>query len=319
MTRSASPKSWITGGRGFIGRHMAASMHAKGHAVIGLGHGAFSDAERTAGGWLDWRNGEVSHANLDGLAAAHGLPDTVLHLAGGSAVGPSFALPAEDFRRTVISAADLAEWVRLRSPLTRLVMASSAAVYGAGHPGPIIETAACRPFSPYGYHKRMAESVLESYARNFGLSVAIVRFFSVYGAGLRKQLLWDCCTRLVNKPLSLNLGGNGTELRDWVHVADAVALLACASSVASPDCPVLNGGSGTATSIQSVAESLCAAWQLPGLPVRFSGNARPGDPASLVADPKAAMSIGWQPTVPWAQGIAEYVNWYRAAAQGAAL
>ena len=222
-------KLWITGARGFIGRHLLGHLVAQGgHQVYGLGHGSWPGAGPASDGLADWRNGEVGHANLDALAASHGLPDGVFHLAGGSAVGPSFQQPAEDFRRSVLAAGELAEWLRLRAPQCALVMASSAAVYGAGHEGPIAESAACRPFSPYGSHKRMVELLLQSYAHNFGLRVAVVRFFSVYGPGLRKQLLWDACSRLAQAPDSLALGGQGSELRDWLHVQDAAALLQAA-------------------------------------------------------------------------------------------
>ena len=130
----------VTGARGFIGRHVALCLAAAGPEVVGVGHGAWSDAELELFGLLQWRNGEVSHANLDALATSHGLPDVVVHLAGGSAVGSSFAQPAEDFRRTVTAVGELAEWLRLRAPATRLVMASSAAVYGAGHAGPAVQS-----------------------------------------------------------------------------------------------------------------------------------------------------------------------------------
>lgn len=308
-------KIWITGGQGFIGQRAAAEFRALGHAVFGLGHGAWRATEPAAISQTDWLNGEIAHANLDALANAHGAPDLVFHLAGGSAVAPSFSLPAEDFRRTVTSAADLAEWVRLRAPSARVVMASSAAVYGADHSGLIDESAVCRPFSPYGFHKRMAELVFESYARNFGLSVGIVRFFSVYGPGLRKQLLWDCCGRLARQPRALELGGHGTELRDWLHVDDGVRLMLRIGDVASPACPVFNGGTGVATPIRDVAATLCWAWQMPDLALRFSGAARAGDPASLVADPAAAIALGWQPLVDWREGLASYIAWFKAHGQ----
>jgi UDP-glucose 4-epimerase len=309
----------ITGAHGFIGRHVARECADRGHLVVGLGHGAWPEQAHRDAGLAEWRNGEVTHANLDALAAGLGVPELVIHLAGGSAVGPSFAQPAEDFRRSVLAAGDLCEWLRLRAPRARLVMASSAAVYGANHAGTITERDACNPYSPYGFHKRMAELALESYARNFGLQTAVVRFFSVYGQGLRKQLLWDCCTRLARSPAELALGGHGTELRDWLHVGDAARLLLAAGQVASVECPAINGGTGTATSIEQVAAVLCEGWGRPDLPLRFSGVARAGDPASLVADAGAALALGWVPQVAWRQGVLDYVAWFRAQGREAAL
>ena len=70
----------------------------------------------------------------------------------------------------------------------------------------------------------MTELLCESYARNFGLQTATVRWFSVYGPELRKQLLWDLCHRFKGRPATLEIGGTGNETRDWIHVTDAVSL-----------------------------------------------------------------------------------------------
>lgn len=301
----------VTGARGFIGRHVSRHAADNGHVVAGLGHGAWPEAAHRKWGVAEWRNGEISPANLDALSAAVGLPDIVIHLAGGSAVGPSFAQPAEDFSRSVVAASELLEWVRLRAPQARLVMASSAAVYGAGHDGLIPESAVCTPYSPYGYHKRMAEMLLESYARNFGLRVAIVRLFSVYGPGLRKQLLWDACTRLAAGEKVLALGGTGDELRDWLHVDDVARLMQWAADRASPEALVFNGGTGRATSVRKIAARLCSAWG-EGCTATFSGSARLGDPVKLVADVTQVQAAGFQPERRWEHGIDSYVAWFRA-------
>lgn len=304
---------WITGARGFIGRHAALTFAEAGETVIGLGHGAWPESDHRAWGVSEWRNGEISHANLDALAAGVGLPDVVVHLAGGSSVGPSFAQPAEDFRRSVLAAGELVEWLRLRAPLARLVMASSAAVYGAGHEGPIAESAACTPYSPYGFHKRMAELALESHARNFGLRVAVVRLFSVYGPGLRKQLLWDACGRLAGGAATLELGGTGDELRDWLHVEDVARLLRLSAEHAASEPWFVNGGTGVATPVRAIAERLAEVMGRP-VPVHFSGRSRSGDPARLVADVTRLQAYGFTPRHDWRDGLVGYADWFRAAA-----
>jgi UDP-glucose 4-epimerase len=301
----------ITGARGFIGRHVARHFAANGQTVVGLGHGAWLESARRQWGVSEWQNGEISSANLDALSALVGVPDIVIHLAGGSAVGPSFAQPAEDFHRSVMAASELAEWLRLRAPAARLVMASSAAVYGAGHAGPIAESARCAPYSPYGFHKRMAELSLESYARNFGLRVAIVRLFSVYGPGLRKQLLWDACTSLAQGATRLKLGGTGEELRDWLHVDDVARLMLWAAERANNSAEIFNGGTGVATPVRDIAQRLCLAWGS-GCAAEFSGQARPGDPVRLVADVARVRAAGFVPAREWGAGLDEYVAWFRA-------
>src|SRR6516162_4694928 len=181
---------WITGAHGFIGRYLVRELADRGETVHGVGHGAFDEPDRCRLGLRTWFNGEIDAANLNALAAAHGRPSKVFHLAGGSSVRLSIERPFEDFSRTVTSTARLLEWLRGFAPQCRLIVASSAAVYGANHVGPISEDATLTPMSPYGEHKLMMEQLCRSYARSFGIGCAVVRLFSVYGPNLRKQLLW---------------------------------------------------------------------------------------------------------------------------------
>lgn len=302
---------WITGARGFIGRHLAVLLAASGRRVVGLGHGAWPEAERW--GLARWLNGDISPDNLGQLARDQGRPAIVFHLAGGSSVGAAIAAPREDFKRTVEATAALCDWLRLESPETRVLAVSSAAVYGAGHIGPIPEEAAGRPYSPYGYHKLMMEQVCREYAETYGLGVVVARLFSVYGPELRKQLLWDICRRLEAEAPVLELGGHGTELRDWTEISDVVRALERVSDLASPEAPVINVGSGRGLDVRSIAELVVKAWGAT-TPVRFTGAARAGDPASLVADGGRLARLGFDWRVPAEEGVAGYVAWRRSGA-----
>jgi UDP-glucose 4-epimerase len=303
-------KILITGANGFIGRHLSrACAEEGGHFVMGLGHGNCSEVELARWGIRSTLNGDVAGANLDRLAEEHGMPDAIFHLAGGSAVGPSMRVPTEDFRRTANSTCELLDWVRVHTPKTPVILASSAAVYGANHAQAIAECDATLPFSPYGYHKRMAELLCDSYSHNFGLQTRIVRLFSVYGPYLRKQLLWDTCQRLKYAPQPLVMNGSGNEVRDWLHVRDCVALLRQVAECSSTQ-RYFNGGTGVPTPVHSVVKELCVQWGGRVEP-EFNGQSRPGDPHSLVANNAQAASIGWSPKTDWKQGVAEYVDWFR--------
>jgi UDP-glucose 4-epimerase len=302
---------WITGANGFIGRHLARSLADTGHAVHGVGHGALDDAERHLLCLRMWLNGEIDAANLNALAAASGLPSTIFHLAGGSSVGLSIAQPFEDFSRTVAGTARLLEWLRLSAPECRLIAASSAAVYGADHAGAISEDAPLTPMSPYGQHKLMMEQLCGSYAATFGLRSTVVRLFSVYGPHLRKQLLWDICSRLQKGEQNLVLGGTGAELRDWTDIRDVVRLFAGINGHPQREAfEVINGGSGRGTSVADIAGLLVKNWG-GKIYVRYSGSVRSGDPFSLLADDSRLRGLPFDWQVPVARGVGDYVKWFK--------
>lgn len=300
---------WITGARGFIGRHLARHLADSGHHVAGLGHGAWPARDAALSGIALWINGDIQPGNLRRLMLEGGAPDFIYHLAGGSSVGVAIASPREDFARTVTTTAELLDWVRLESPATGVIAISSAAVYGAGHSGGIAENKASVPFSPYGYHKLMMEQLCRSYAATYGTRVIVTRLFSVYGKFLRKQLLWDICTKLASGSVSVELGGTGEELRDWTDMRDVARALNLAKVMASDAAPICNVATGKATSVREVASLVIGAWPA-NADIVFNGKSRAGDPFSLVADGSRlqALGFGWQ--VPLESGIRDYVKWY---------
>lgn len=303
----------ITGAHGFIGKHLAQFLATSGHQVSGLGHGIWPESESAAWGLIQWINGDIVPSNLRQLQQSIGTPDIVYHLAGGSSVGVAVANPREDFFRTVVTTAELLDWLRLDAPKAKLVAVSSAAVYGAGHSGRIAEHAALSPYSPYGHHKRLMEELCRSYAASYGTQVAVARLFSVFGSGLKKQLLWDLCTRLAAGANPLTLGGTGEELRDWTDVRDVVRALALLAGKAASEVPVYNVGTGHAVPVREVATLLARHWAGTRKPasLSFSGQSRKGDPFSLVADPSGMKALEFEWRVELDQGLADYVEWFR--------
>ena len=273
-------RALVTGTGGAIGHHVAHLLARRGWSVIGLGHGAGQGQLPLAG----YINGEIEVGNLSTLCERFGRPDVVIHLAGGSSVLPSIVAPAEDFARTVATTVRLLDWVRRDLPDAAVVLASSAAVYGNGHDAPIPEDAPRAPLSPYGYHKAMMEQVGECWASSFGLRVATVRLFSVYGPQLRKQLVWELCLQLARGAELITLGGTGEETRDWVHIEDAAAILTAAAAHASAAAPVFNGCTGHGVTVADAARLVAMGFDRE-VAFRFTGDSRPGDPAHLVGLP----------------------------------
>jgi UDP-glucose 4-epimerase len=301
-------RALVTGAYGFVGRSVARQLAASGWQVIGLGHGSWVRSEWSSWGLSDWRPESVT---LDSLVTYAPDVRAIIHCAGGASVSYSVANPYQDFRRTVDSTAAVLEFARLYAKGARVVVASSAGVYGEVASSPIVETAVCAPVSPYGMHKRISEELCASYGTVHGVSSAVVRLFSVYGPGLRKQLLWDACTRLARD--ENRFFGTGREVRDWLHVRDAASLIAAAIDAAEPAVPIFNGGTGFGTAVETILAALFAALGRSDRP-QFSREARAGDPSTLVADTTRAAALGWRPATTWRDGIEEYAAWYRAGA-----
>jgi UDP-glucose 4-epimerase len=216
--------------------------------------------------------------------------------------------PAIDFELTVKTTSNVLEFMRVHSPDTQLIYLSSAAVYGQVEAQPITEEAALKPVSPYGLHKQMSESLCQLYSRQFGVSVTIVRLFSIYGEGLRKQLLWDACQKFERG--ESEFFGTGEEVRDWLHVKDVAGLLfAVAENVTTPY-PVINAGSGDGVTVSEILQYVSEQLGL-GLKPRFTSRPKVGDPNVYIADVIKARSCGWEPKINWRKGVEDYVDWYK--------
>ncbi|MBY4896849.1 NAD(P)-dependent oxidoreductase [Cupriavidus sp. AU9028] len=307
----------VTGAKGFLGRYVARHYAAAGWRVVGVGHEprassgvgpAFGHGQADPR-QLEWHCCDIS---LDALEGLRPRPDLVVHCAGSGSVAASMQDPFGDHARTVGSLAGVLEYVRRHCPEAVVIYPSSAAVYGNGARDPASEQAVEQQAaaSPYGAHKRMAEQLCYSYAEHFGMRVAVVRFFSIYGEGLRKQLLWDACWKIRRGDDVYY--GTGEESRDWLHAEDAARLVAAVAQRAGAGCPIYNGASGKPATVRQALSLLYGALA-PGRSPRFSQQPRRGDPADLRADIGRSLSLGWSPAVPMAAGIARYARWFAGA------
>lgn len=296
----------VTGAHGFLGRHVARCAAEQGYTVVGIGHGNWQREEWSLWGLSQWHRGDVS---LDSLCQYVGSPEAILHCAGSGSVPFSLADPWEDMQRTVLTTASVLEFIRKRSPTTRLVYPSSAGVYGIASRFPISEDMPCEPISPYGTHKRMAEELIASRARSFSLQASVIRYFSIFGVGLRKQFLWDACGKIARNDLIFT--GTGDEVRDWLHVDDAALLLVTGIRFASTECPVVNGGTGVGTSVRDLLRHLAGGLGLREVNPSFNGASRIGDPTCYIADIERARAWGWEPSRNWMERVDEYVLWWQ--------
>ena len=295
----------VTGAHGFLGRHVARRAAEAGYNVYGVGHGAWLREEWELWGLSSWHRDDVTLETLRGLSIE---PLAIVHCAGSGSVAFSLANPIQDLQRTVFTTAEVLEFIRKHSPSTKLIYPSSAGVYGAVEEVPIREEAVPAPISPYGAHKLMAEQIIGSYARSFGVNSAVIRFFSIFGTGLRKQFLWDACRKLSQRDFTF--AGTGHEVRDWLYVEDASSLAITALDHASAGCPVVNGGTGRGTKVAELLGQLAEHLGFSEMKPEFTNVTRAGDPARYIAETSKAIAWGWSPEKDLSSRVAEYVDWW---------
>lgn len=292
----------VTGCFGYLGRQVVRRLATAGWRVVGIGHG--TDGVPLA----ETVEADVDLAGLRALIAEKGAPRLVVHCAGTGSVGAAAIDPHREFRRSVGATADVIEAIRLDAPEAVLVYPSSAAVYG-GSAQPSRETDPLRPVSAYGAHKVACEELVRSASRDLGLTTRIVRFFSLYGEGLRKQLLWDACQRLAGDPRELVLFGTGEESRDFMHGSDAARLIERLADPCLGRFVLVNGGTGRDTPVRRIAELLVEGLGV-RTAIRFGGESHEGNPAHLVADVTELGRItGFAPAIELETGIRDYANW----------
>jgi UDP-glucose 4-epimerase len=294
----------VTGANGFIGRHLSRYLGSLGYTVVGIGHGFWTERDFRSWGLSEWHELDVT---LGSLVSHARTPHAIFHCAGSGSVGFSLEDPMQDFDRTVTTTVHVLEYIRTLSPGTTFIYPSSAAVYGAVEELPVSEESPLHPASPYGYHKKSAEDLCYSYARNFRLRVAILRMFSVYGPELRKQLLWDSCVKLTSG--NNEFFGTGEETRDWIHIGDIVALLHKLTEVADSDVCIVNGASGVSVATSQIINQLQKSLGTAKATL-FNGFRRRGDPEHYQANISKALALNWKPTVAWKDGIDEYAKWF---------
>jgi UDP-glucose 4-epimerase len=302
----ASSIALILGGAGFIGRNVCREMSSRGFEVHAIGHGKLSHQEMEEYGIFRWVEADITLENLCNAYTTE-VPDIVIHCCGSGSVVNAFHEPLVDFDRSVSTVMVMLEFaIRQPRPL-RLVLISSAAVYGNQGDLDINENSRLNPVSPYGYNKVMAEMLCESYSQFFNIKTRIVRLFSVYGEGLRKQLLWDGLNKL--KRGEFSFFGTGSEIRDWIHVSDASRLVATVATYNGDLNIVCNGGYVKATT-REILTMLAQAAGSSLLP-EFSGEIHLGNPDRLTADTSNTLEqLGFSGEVALKEGIQRYLKWF---------
>jgi nucleoside-diphosphate-sugar epimerase len=304
----------VTGAAGFVGSHLSERLVSLGHEVVGVDR--FSDYyPRHYKDSNLLRLHETSRfrlavhdlASCDIAALLDGC-EIVFHQAAQAGVRASWGKTFESYvHDNVLATQRLLEAARGHRTVRKVVYASSSSVYGDTNDLPMRETSPTHPHSPYGVTKLAAEHLCELYRRNFGLSTASLRYFTVYGPRQRPDMAFHKFIEATLDGRSIPVFGDGQQTRDFTFIADIVEANVSAGLGNAEG--VFNVGGGSRVTLNDVLNVM---GELAGT-VRI--DRRPneaGDVTHTWADTSAAQkAFEYAPRVSLRDGLALQVAWHK--------
>jgi len=308
----------VTGGAGFIGSHVCERLLRSGHAVW-----AFDDLNPFYDPRLKQRNlddlralagrFEFVHGDLTRRAALEDLLGRVrfgqiIHLAARAGVRPSLEEPALYQRVNVEGTVNLLEAARVHG-VRKLILASSSSVYGVNAKVPFAESDPIfRAISPYAASKLACEALGHVYHHVYGLDVAMLRLFTVYGPRQRPDLAIHKFARLIRAGQPIPVFGDGSTARDYTYISDILdGIMACTQKEFGYE--IFNLGESQAVRLDHLIALLERALGKQAILDRQPP--QPGDVPRTCADiTKARTGLGYNPSVKIEQGIPLFVDWF---------
>lgn len=309
----------VTGAAGFIGSHLVEGLLADGHEVTGID--AFLDyypravkesnvqAARNGGG-SRFRLVEGALQSLDLAPLLEGAGQ-VYHLAAQAGVRASWGREFERYTEANVLGTQRLLEAAVTAGVPRMVYASSSSVYGDSEALPLREDSPCRPVSPYGVTKLAAEHLCHLYARNMGLPVVSLRYFTVYGPRQRPDMAFHRFLKACRDGVPLTVYGDGRQTRDFTYIDDIMAATRAAAETGRAG-TAYNVGGGERVALNDVLDLI---GQVTGRKVEARREAaQKGDMRDTFADTEAARrDLGFRPTVALREGLAQEWKWLKEA------
>ncbi len=280
----------VTGGGGFVGRHVVRALAAEGHDVVVVDRNEHPDVPTVVG--------ELEDPSVRDRAVTKDL-GAVVHLAAETSVLGSVERPVRVHRVNVDVTAALLELVRERA-VGVFVMASTNAVVG-DLDGTFTERVPLRPLTPYGATKAAAEMLVSGYSGAYALRAPVLRLTNAYGPGMKdKDSFVPRMLKAAAQDAGVQVYGDGLQRRDLVHVYDVARAFVMALSPDWPSGPTIIG-SGTSVTVLDMLEAARAATGR-AIPAEHVP-AKDGEMPAVVVDISRARSLGWEPSVSLRDGM----------------
>lgn len=299
----------VTGGAGFIGSHLVAALLKQGDFVRVLDNFSTGKKENLEGMKVEIIEGDIRNRSL--VAQAMKGIEIVFHEAAFVSVPLSMDDPISCFDINQRGTEIVLESAR-ESGVKRVVLASSAAVYGDSTEIPLKEETKLFPMSPYAVSKRVTEIYAELYTRSFGLEVVALRYFNVFGPRQRPDSMYAAAVPIFTRNLvdkkQIVIYGDGEQTRDLVFVEDIVNANLLASQHADAPGQVFNVSSGVEITVNQLITTLMKNFP-DALPAKYEP-ARAGDIFRSLGDPsKSQKMLGFNVGTSLDEGLRAVVAW----------
>jgi len=304
----------VTGGAGFIGSHLVDRLVATGHDVLVLDNFC-TGTMRNLSNVQSSRNLKVVRTNIrripGQLLKKVGEVDAVCHFAALTDVQASIKNPTTTSEVNVLGTLRVLDAAR-ELKAERVIIASSAAVYGIPYRFPITEDTATEPVSPYGASKAASELYSRAFEENHGIETISLRYFNVYGPRQTSSQYSGVISIFARKLLRrqpLQIFGDGSQSRDFVFVADAIDGTIAALEKESLQSRVFNIATGKETTILELAEMM---QEIAGASSDLIFKPpRKGDVRRSVADiARAQDELGFRPATDLRDGLSATIQWF---------
>lgn len=312
-------KYLVTGGAGFIGSHIVRTLLEQGASVRVLDN--FSTGKRENledltrqfnGDRFQVLEGDLRDASRV-EEAVRGV-EVIFHEAAFVSVPQSMDEPQTCFDVNITGTSRLLDMARAAG-VRRVVLASSAAIYGESDALPLVEETLPQPLSPYAVSKRVGEMYAELFTGSFGLEAVALRYFNVYGPRQRPDSMYAAAVPIFARRLldgkPVTVFGDGGQTRDLINVHDVVRANLIASEHAKAAGKIFNICTGVETRLLDLLDVMYEL--VPNAPQPEFAAPRAGDIYRSVGSPqKAADVMGFRAEVSLVDGLKETVDWMRA-------
>jgi UDP-glucose 4-epimerase len=307
-------KVLVTGGAGFIGSHLVDALMVRGDEVCvfdNLSTGSLENVRHWLGSsdFTLIKGDLLSSADLEKLEVKR--YSVIFHLAANPEVKIGSTDPSIHFQQNIVATHNLLELVRKAESRPTLVFASSSTVYGEASRIPTPEDyAPLKPISTYGASKLACEALIAAYAYTYGFNAVIYRLANIVGPRSRHGVIYDFIQKLRRNPRELEVLGDGTQAKSYLHVDDCVEAMLLGLERSSGQVEVFNVGSEDQVDVKTIAKIVAEEMELKDVKLAFTGGVDggrgwKGDVKNMLLDISKLKALGWRPKLNSEQAVRE--------------